>query len=338
MSASNETVDVGKIVIGFTEPTSVMEMFVLPLYGVYTALFGLYIYLQIHQQGQQHYYQFSLSLLYVLSTTAVVISILIGNQMTLFILDAIFTKDIDSPLTAFHFNSYANLVVAAEGIYVVANFIADALLVYRCYAMWSSRTYVISGLTIISLVNTTVAIFATVLTKDNIGNLLTTKGDSVSIQVADTIISYAFLSVNLFTNLLLTGLIAGRIWWMDRAIQRSLTTANHETDLNTMVAIILESGLLYPIALIICLVLSVYEGTVETFSLLTLIVGIAATLIIVRTDLKISIENAYCPGVTESLADEEEIPYDLVAIHTKPQPYMLHKEHHFKPVKMGQHF
>ncbi|KAJ3913700.1 hypothetical protein F5877DRAFT_71334 [Lentinula edodes] len=249
MSASNETVDVGKIVIGFTEPTSIMEMFVLPLYGVYTALFGLYI-------------------------------------------------------------------VAAEGIYVAANFIADALLVYRCYAMWSSRTYVISGLIIISLVNT-------VLTKDNIGNLLTTKGDSISIQVADTIISYAFLfkfDLGVFIKLEEFGGWAALF-----------------NDLNTMVAIILESGLLYPIALIICLVLSVYEGTVETFSLLTLIVGIAATLIIVRTDLKISIENAYCPGVTESLADEEEIPYDLVAIHTRPQPYMLHKENHFKPVKMGQH-
>ncbi|KAJ3863343.1 hypothetical protein EV359DRAFT_64859 [Lentinula novae-zelandiae] len=124
MSASNETVDVGKIVIGFTEPTSIMEMFVLPLYGVYTALFGLYMYLQIHQQGRRRCYQFSLSLLYILASTAVVISILIGNQMTLFILDAIFTKDIDSPLTAFHFNSYANLVVAAEGIYVAAKCIA----------------------------------------------------------------------------------------------------------------------------------------------------------------------------------------------------------------------
>lgn len=213
MSASNETVDVGKIVIGFTEPTSVMEMVSRSLYnctsynlilsvvcftfiwsvhhtyitmtaywtcytGVYTALFGLYIYLQIHQQGQQHYYQFSLSLLYVLSTTAVVISILIGNQMTLFILDAIFTKDIDSPLTAFHFNSYANLVwmsstlsnpwylilissVAAEGIYVVAkwglaiittvnslsdspcSFIADALLVsnFKCFSVFNWPCY-----------------------------------------------------------------------------------------------------------------------------------------------------------------------------------------------------
>ncbi|KAJ3903682.1 hypothetical protein F5879DRAFT_1023375 [Lentinula edodes] len=286
MSASNETVDVGKIVIGFTEPTSIMEMFVLPLYGVYTALFGLYMYLQIHQQGRRRCYQFSLSLLYILASTAVVISILIGNQMTLFILDAIFTKDIDSPLTAFHFNSYANLVVAAEGIYVAANFIADALLVYRCYAMWSSRTYVISGLIIISLVNT-------VLTKDNIANLLTTKGNSISIQVADTIISYAFL---------------------------------FKFDLGVFIKLEEFGGWV-----------ELFNGTVETFSLLTLIVGIAATLIIVRTDLKISIENAYCPGVTESLADEEEIPYDLVAIHTRPQPYMLHKENHFKPVKMGQH-
>lgn len=72
-------------------------------------LFGLYVYLQIHQRGQQRYYQISLLLLYLLATMAVVVSILIEKQMTLFTLDLTFTDDLSDPLVASHFISYANL-------------------------------------------------------------------------------------------------------------------------------------------------------------------------------------------------------------------------------------
>lgn len=52
-----------------------------------------------------------------------------------------------------------------------------------------------------------IAIVSAALIKNNAGRLLNTAGvENTSLQAAD-IISYAFLSVNLFTNLMLTGLI-----------------------------------------------------------------------------------------------------------------------------------
>ncbi|KAJ4485295.1 hypothetical protein J3R30DRAFT_1339069 [Lentinula aciculospora] len=136
---SNETVDVGAVVFGVTEPTFVLEMFELLFYGVYTLLFGLYIYLQIHQRGRQRYYQISLLLLYLLATAAVAVSILIEKEMTLFTLDITFTDNLNDTYVASHFITYADLTVAANAIYVVANIIADALLLYRCYIVWGSR-------------------------------------------------------------------------------------------------------------------------------------------------------------------------------------------------------
>ncbi|GAW09114.1 phophatase 2c family protein [Lentinula edodes] len=291
-NTSTETVDLGKVVFGVTEPTFIMEMFVLLFYGIYTMLFGLYVYLQIHQRGQQRYYQISLLLLYLLATMAVVVSILIEKQMTLFTLDLTFTDDLSDPLVASHFISYANLTVAAEGIYVAANIIADALLLYRCYVVWGSKKYVIAGPIVISLVNTVIAIVSAALIKNNAGRLLNTAGvENTSLQAAD-IISYAFLSVNLFTNLMLTGLIAGRIWWIARDTRRSLGIDNSsDKSIGGIAAMVLESGLLYPVALVVGLALTV-PGTVDVQAILTLIVGIAPTLIMVRTDLGISIENA----------------------------------------------
>ncbi|KAJ3873700.1 hypothetical protein F5051DRAFT_455798 [Lentinula edodes] len=322
-NTSTETVDLGKVVFGVTEPTFIMEMFVLLFYGIYTMLFGLYVYLQIHQRGQQRYYQISLLLLYLLATMAVVVSILIEKQMTLFTLDLTFTDDLSDPLVASHFISYANLTVAAEGIYVAANIIADALLLYRCYVVWGSKKYVIAGPIVISLVNTVIAIVSAALVKNNAGRLLKTAGvENASLQAAD-IISYAFLSVNLFTNLMLTGLIAGRIWWIARDTRRSLGIDNSsDKSIGGIAAMVLDSGLLYPVALVIGLALTV-PGTVDVQAILTLIVGIAPTLIMVRTDLGISIENASNTDPNETVA-----LYDLEA--TGSDPYGTPKEKAYK--------
>ncbi|KAJ3996507.1 hypothetical protein F5050DRAFT_1818505 [Lentinula boryana] len=316
---TSEDGDAGAIVFGITEPMFILEMFELFFYGAYTVLFGLYVYLQIHQRGRQRYYQISLLLLYLLATAAVVISIMVEKQMTLFTLDVTLTADINDPIAASHFRTYANLTVAADGVYVAANIIADALLLYRCYIVWASRKYVIAIPVLISLINTVIAIVAAALVKNNAGRLLFTAGvKNSSLQVASIFYSEIWNS-----DLTCFHCLAGRIWWIARATRQALgVNDSNDKSINSIAAMVLESGLLYPIALIIGLALTV-KGTVEIQPILTLIVGIAPTLIMVRTDLGISIEDSTSPHPDDTVA-----PYDLEA--TTSDPYEIPKEKEYK--------
>ncbi|THU80961.1 hypothetical protein K435DRAFT_809480 [Dendrothele bispora CBS 962.96] len=92
---------------------------------------------------------------------------------------------------------------------------------------------------------------------------------------------------------------AGRIWWIGHQVYKFLTKNKFHPTRHAM-AVCLESGIMYPLALIPALVLA-FEKTVRlntelmnAFSLipiLTQVVGIAPTFIIVRVALGISIEN-----------------------------------------------
>ncbi|KAE9384820.1 hypothetical protein BT96DRAFT_1007691 [Gymnopus androsaceus JB14] len=262
--------------------------------GIYTVLFGLYTYLQIQQQARICYYQVSLLLLYLLATASLVIAILAKNQYDLYEYIAQFTGDFDGLVANAHFTSFENLIVATVAIYVAAIIIADCLLLYRCYIVWGSSKLVIAGPVFITVVNAVTAFIAAILGKKGSGRLLSSTGitENSTIEDAGTL-EFIFLCVNLLTNLMLTGLIAGRIWWISHATNRFLSSSSNDKRINGIVAMVLESGLLYPVTLIICIILlDIAHSEVQTQSLLTMVVGIASTLIMVRADLGISIENA----------------------------------------------
>lgn len=98
----------------------------LPL-GAYTILFGLYVYLQVHQQGRVRYYQVSILLLYLFALASLIVAILSKNQQDLYALSIVFTETIDivaastsnvtitntdiiyGPTTIAYFTSFASL-------------------------------------------------------------------------------------------------------------------------------------------------------------------------------------------------------------------------------------
>ncbi|THU99685.1 hypothetical protein K435DRAFT_855432 [Dendrothele bispora CBS 962.96] len=114
----------------------------------------------------------------------------------------------------------------------------------------------------------------------------------------------SFLAINFFTNLSIPFMIAGRIWWIGNQVSKFLPSRKTNRTRHTM-AICLESGIMYPLALIPALVLafqpveqSSSQDYVEQMStqvdfipILIQVVGIAPTFIIVRVALGISIEN-----------------------------------------------
>ncbi|KAI3616626.1 hypothetical protein WG66_011423 [Moniliophthora roreri] len=100
-----------------------------------------------------------------------------------------------------------------------------------------------------------------------------------------------FLVFNAAMNVFLTLMVAGRIWY----IARSWPSMNRESTkkLNLVAALILESGMLYPIALVLDCV-SNTNGSM----------GIAQTLIMVRACLGIAVEGGGNTSVTIAEASQ----------------------------------
>ncbi|KAK7455791.1 hypothetical protein VKT23_010822 [Stygiomarasmius scandens] len=117
-----------------------------------------------------------------------------------------------------------------------------------------------------------------------------------SLEKAATDMMFVFLTMNVINNVLLTTLIAGKIWWIVRQIDKvCLSTEAWKVPrkrYESSVALIVESGLLYPVA---TLIFEVLPQTMPVFpnlyAIMTQMAGIAPTLIIVRVQLGVSIDS-----------------------------------------------
>uniref|UniRef100_A0A0W0EVB9 Uncharacterized protein n=1 Tax=Moniliophthora roreri TaxID=221103 RepID=A0A0W0EVB9_MONRR len=120
-------------------------------------------------------------------------------------------------------------------------------------------------------------------------------------------IDSAFWLANMAVNITLTLLTAGHIWWISQEVQKHLEPAI-KTKYNTIVAIILKSGILYSIFLTTAVVYGLLAdpkvlGSVPfSFSVVVYqIAGIAPTLIIIRAAAGKTIEQTSMNQVVSSL-------------------------------------
>ncbi|THU84681.1 hypothetical protein K435DRAFT_806503 [Dendrothele bispora CBS 962.96] len=146
--------------------------------------------------------------------------------------------------------------------------IADTVLIHRCYKVWGAKKKII-----------VLPVFILIINNDTSEDITTEK-----LITLETYTSKSFLTVNFFTNLVIPFIIAERIWWIGNQVSKFLPSRKFKLTRRTM-AICLESGIMYPLALLPALVL--------TFQPIETLVyrGIAPTFIIVRVALGISIEN-----------------------------------------------
>ncbi|KAF5389167.1 hypothetical protein D9757_004979 [Collybiopsis confluens] len=208
-------------------------------------------------------------------------SLLCISEATFLDLDGVFAISLDL------FAHSQRLAIAVESIYVAANTVADALILYRCYVVWMSRKWIIVGPIILCAINTGGAIASVVFHQKTITFQEIFAHEKFN--VAGFSLFEAFMGINLISNLILTGLI-GRLWWIARAARKTLVYDKSDKKGSSAIAMILESGLLYPLALIPTLVMRMtYDSLVlSPEPLLTIIVALAPTLIIVRVNLQIS--------------------------------------------------
>ncbi|KAJ7154137.1 hypothetical protein C8R46DRAFT_1118781 [Mycena filopes] len=227
-------------------------------YGIYLVLFCICIYILLHRPHNRANA--------ILLVTAIALFTLSTIQMMLnIVLGAADVDGIDIP--------YDNILLANSMLYAVNNIIADALVIYRCYVVWGYNLYVVI-IPIIMLIITSVFAFDLLLP-------LT-----------------PFFVLTLATNLLVTALTAGRIWWIYRQTAGHLvvkTAGPSDKRALASIEIIVESGAIYSLAVLMYLILGAIPSTVvaqqPSVEMLSQVVGIVPTLIIVRVGLGLSVQS-----------------------------------------------
>ncbi|KIM43707.1 hypothetical protein M413DRAFT_387096 [Hebeloma cylindrosporum] len=149
-------------------------------------------------------------------------------------------------------------------LYVANNVLADSLLLYRCYVVWGCKKIVVIG-PAIPLIGSTVCGFL--------------------FEGSTRFQAWIYVVTTLILNLILTGLTAGRIWWLARKARLILGTGLLQR-YNTTIVILIESGVLYSLYIILDLVLLYILDNIFILDAgLIQVVGIIPTLIIVQVGL-----------------------------------------------------
>ncbi|KZT21366.1 hypothetical protein NEOLEDRAFT_755110 [Neolentinus lepideus HHB14362 ss-1] len=164
----------------------------------------------------------------------------------------------------------------------VASFIADSLLIWRCYIIWAWGR----------------AIWV-VMTRKHYSSLAV-----LSVLLTD--VNVIFFAMSFATNILITGLIGTKIWW-DTRDSRRLLGEHHGQGLRRAMLIIIESGVIYSLGLLLSVIFNTVPnlGSVLPQNLLAAvmsqIVGIFPTAITVLVGLGATAEKTMTAGDMPSL-------------------------------------
>ncbi|KAF8140851.1 hypothetical protein K438DRAFT_1785314 [Mycena galopus ATCC 62051] len=228
--------------------------------GIYLVLFCICVYILVHRPR-------NLANTILLITAIVLFSLATVQAVINLVLGAADIDNIQVP--------YYQLVDATSVVYSVNNFVADGLVIYRCYAVWNNNVWV----TIMPIL---MLIAVTVLGIDG----------SFDVELS----AYPFLALTLATNVLVTILTgkdrsiraSGRIWWIYRYSRTYLKETERRRYASAM-EILIESGMLYSATVLTyMIVISIPSVAIlgePIFQMLIQIMGIAPTLIIVRAGL-----------------------------------------------------
>ncbi|KAF9258327.1 hypothetical protein L218DRAFT_990613 [Marasmius fiardii PR-910] len=170
---------------------------------------------------------------------------------------------------------------------IAANLVAETMLIHRCYKVWFSNKWMAMILIFLSLALNSVGLAGCIMFTQGFHDT-SVKPKNVLLLLKGNSINNGYLIANAVFNGLLTALTAGRIYMISREARKHLDAKLHST-YRTVVAIIIESGLLYPASLIVYIVILLKLDPdnqsllpVDLSPLFMQAAGIAPTLIIVR--------------------------------------------------------
>jgi hypothetical protein len=228
---------------------SAAVLFEVFLYGIYSTLFAICIRILLrNKRTTQKMLLACAMIMFTLATVDVVLEI---SFLFWFVV-----KDNTIPTADEHFKYL---------IYITSNLIADSLVIYRCHAVWNGSKRVIILPCFLLLCGSAFGYGFIAIGEDDY-------------MFRQLLIAFLFTTVAL--NLLVTFLMAGRIWWIARKAQ-SILGPGLSSKYATMIAVIVESGVISSIYF----TLDVVVQDLILDAGLAQIVGIVPTLIIVQIGL-----------------------------------------------------
>ncbi|KAJ6511194.1 hypothetical protein C8R45DRAFT_402594 [Mycena sanguinolenta] len=235
--------------------------------GIYCVIFFLALYAMVFRRQTHKLLFVVVILMYIFAT------IQTGVHWTI-IRNAFVTHGTSPDDTVNYLGQPSFTLIVLPATLLVANtFLADCVLIFRCYAVWNHDWRVIV-LPVLSTIGGTVLGILTVV---QTGDFIKYGGDS------NAFVDYArpYFSMCLITTLLATVLIVFRIVWLTRD-QSGTAFSGYRV----IIEMVVESALLYSITLIIYIVLlfgpdtSNNDGYAQ--AVLIQMTGIAPTLIVAR--------------------------------------------------------
>ncbi|TFK60943.1 hypothetical protein BDN72DRAFT_490275 [Pluteus cervinus] len=234
----------------------VVEVF---LYGIYIPLFALCVYLMSRRQEQTRLWALLIPtvVMFFLATADVAITleillahtdlILTTEQLTSEVLDLAFPKNM---------------------LFTVNNFVADSLLMYRCYAIWGFNKYIIIPPAVTGISGT---VFSFIV-----------QSSPLTSPLRRYILVYGWCIV--VTNVYLTAVTAGKIWWATRR-SRFVLEARQVKRYNLIITAIIESGAIYSGCVLITLVATIGNYSIIPNAIYSKMVCITPALIVVQLGL-----------------------------------------------------
>jgi len=244
--------------------------------GCYTILFAVSIYLMFHSPRRGS----------GVNKPIFVISVLLYlSCSTHFALEFSHFYDVLVAKGVKGFANETHVLIGADLLIVVTDFIGELILIYRCWVLWSKRYWIIV-LPILTSISSLVC-FSIVL------HLLLRIDPNSPIAPPSLVpLGLASFSLPLGTNVMVTTLIASRIWYLSpRKVRDIRSSARFPTKTaRAAIDIVVESGMLYLAVQLIFVVLFAIrhpaQGVVGVVAVQ--IYGIAPTLILIRVALGMS--------------------------------------------------
>ncbi|KAF7339201.1 hypothetical protein MVEN_01997500 [Mycena venus] len=265
------------------------------LYGAYLVMIALYVhFLRKRGLGQNRLLASATIVLFVLCTAHWVLVLAVIAKRSTLELGLIGSRggSLSLDRTQRLGQTLGGLSLAANVVYVTANVLADAIFIFRCYAIWNFQIKIILFPILLTLDVAGIGYFdafSAAVDDSKSGNGLL----SFSIIFKPTVFDLS-IGASLFTTFMLMGLTVGRIWMLARSARR-IFGAQMASTYHTVCAMILESGAVYlcgGIAFIVLGLVAPFTLDVTTEGIvLAQLVGIAPTIIAVRVALGQSVEN-----------------------------------------------
>ncbi|KAF5339805.1 hypothetical protein D9611_009177 [Ephemerocybe angulata] len=243
------------------------------LYGIHLILFLICISLLLSKRLRLHYLMLSgITAMMVLATADIALT-------WRFLL---FTSSMD-PLDIIRGTTLTFLkkLFPKFMIYVANNLVAVSLLIARCYVVWGQQTYMAIGFIIPLLICTGFG-FASQISRPLLMQRF------VPIFLLVTLVLNNVLTILTGSTEMLTGdnwaIVAGRIWWLSRRVGTAFGRRTR-SQYRTTSALIVESGLLYSMALLILIGLAKTRWVVLAGAVVLRIVSIMPIMIFVQIAL-----------------------------------------------------